>query len=128
MHISGSQLVYVIATKFQRLHPCFWGQATRIDHRLLGILSYVWVSINFSHAIQFGSTPPLLDLSTSQFHSKLKTNLFHKFLLSLFHTLTSFLWLSSPGFRFSISLSFSLYIIHNMHIHLLYGHCTEYSV
>jgi len=31
------------------------------------------------------------------------------FLLSLFHTLTSFLWLSWPGFRFSISHSFSLY-------------------
>jgi len=31
------------------------------------------------------------------------------FLLSLFHTLTSFLWLSWPGFRFSISHSFLLY-------------------
>jgi len=31
------------------------------------------------------------------------------FLLSLFHTLMSLLWLSWPGFRFSISHSFSLY-------------------
>jgi len=35
-------------------------------------------AIHFSDAIQFGSTPPLLDLSTSQLHSKLKTYLFHK--------------------------------------------------
>jgi len=27
-----SQLVYMIATTFQRLHPCFRGQATRIDY------------------------------------------------------------------------------------------------
>jgi len=51
--------------------------------------------IHSSHAIHFGSTP-LLDLSiTSQFHSKLKTHLFHKsFPPTLFHTLMSFLWLS----------------------------------
>jgi len=31
-----------------------------------------------SHASQFGSTPLFLDLSTSQFHSKLRTHLFHQ--------------------------------------------------
>jgi len=35
-------------------------------------------AIHSSHVIQFGSTPPLLGLSSSQFHSKLKTHLFHK--------------------------------------------------
>jgi hypothetical protein len=35
-------------------------------------------AIHSSHASQSCSTPPLLDLSTSQFHSKLKTHLFHK--------------------------------------------------
>ena len=35
-------------------------------------------SLHSSHAVQFGSTPPLLGLSSSQFHSKFKTHQFHK--------------------------------------------------
>jgi hypothetical protein len=35
-------------------------------------------ALHSSPAIQFGSTPPLLGLSSSQFHSKLKSHLFHK--------------------------------------------------
>jgi len=30
--LCASQLVYMIATKFQRLHPCFRGPATRIGY------------------------------------------------------------------------------------------------
>ena len=36
------------------------------------------LALHSSCAIQFGSTPPLLGLSLSQFYSKLKTHLFHK--------------------------------------------------
>jgi len=35
-------------------------------------------ALNSSHVIQFGSIPPLLGLSSSQFHAKLKTHLFYK--------------------------------------------------
>ena len=48
-------------------------------------------------------------ISTSQFHSKLLTYSTNHFLLSRFHALTSLLWLFWPGFRTSISHSFSLY-------------------
>jgi len=67
--------------------------------------------IHSSHAIQFGSTSPLLDLSTSQICNSILKLIYstNHFLLSLFHTLTSFLWLSWPDFRFSIAHSFSLF-------------------
>jgi len=58
-------------------------------------------ALHSSHVIQFGSTPGSaswsISISPSQFHSKLKTHLAysinHSLGLSLFHALTSLLWL-----------------------------------
>ena len=75
----------------------------KVDQRI----HYKILSITYK-TLQFGSTPPLLGLSSSQFHSKLKTHLFHKSypLQSVSRTdVTSLaLW---PGFRTLISPSFS---------------------
>jgi len=51
---------------------------TRMSPDMFDSLLTLVEDIHSSHSIQFGSTPPLLDLSTSQFHSKLKSHLFHK--------------------------------------------------
>jgi len=64
-----SSRLKIIDRSFTHHSPVLWNTLPKEFRKL---------AIHSSHAFQFGSTPPLLDLSTSQFHSKLKTHLFRK--------------------------------------------------